>query len=146
MRVAIVGSRKYPNWHQVHSLVRSRLPEACTIVSGGAEGVDTWAANAARKRLGFPEPRIFLPKKPLPAGYFIRNQQIVDFADVLIAFWDGRSRGTMDTVDRGLERWPDLHAVWIIVPESYEWWAPAIQATLAQYARYGLPERRLLSA
>jgi hypothetical protein len=145
MRVAIVGSRTYPIWHQVHSLVRSRLPEACTIVSGGAEGVDTWAANAARKRKGFPEPVIFLPKKPLPQGYFIRNQLIVDYADVLIAFWDGKSRGTVDTIKKAYLKWPDLLCIWVIEPMSYKWWADSVQLVLRQYARYGLPERRLLT-
>jgi hypothetical protein len=150
MRVAIVGSRKYPNWHQVHSLVRSRLPEACTVVSGGAEGVDTWAENAARKRKGFPPPRIFLPQydgglkgslAPL-----VRNQQIVDFSDILIAFWEGTSRGTQHVYRCAMRKWPDQCCRWLIQPDSYEWWAPAIQAVLAQYAKYGLPERRLLSA
>ena len=108
--------------------------------------MDMWAETAATKRKGFPPPVVFQPSPPFPAGYFIRNQLIVDYADVLIAFWDGKSRGTIDTLHKARRKWTGLCCIWLIEPHSYEWWAPAIQATLKQYARYGLPERRLLNA
>jgi hypothetical protein len=81
----------------------------------------------------------------LPCAFFARNQRIVDFSDVLIAFWDGKSRGTKDVFNRARKRWPDLARVWCIMPSSYSWWAPAIQGTLQQYVDYGLPERKMLS-
>jgi hypothetical protein len=34
------------------------------------------------------------------AAGFIRNQEIVDNCDFVVAFWDGASRGTKDTIDR----------------------------------------------
>jgi len=38
---------------------------------------------------------------------FVRNTTIVEESDVLVAFWDGKSRGTMDSVvkakDRGIK-------------------------------------------
>ncbi len=147
IRVAIVGSRKYTPWQHVSSLVRHRLPIACTVVTGGAEGVDTWAENAARKRPDFPEPKIFLPDFEAHgfSAYYRRNNQIVAFADVLIAFWDGQSRGTWYTVKRAWKKWPDLHRTWVIVPPMYRYWAPAIQLCLQQYADYGLPERKVLT-
>ena len=149
LRVAIVGSRDYAPHHHVYSLVRSRLPAACTVVTGGARGVDTWAENAANKRQDFPPPRIFLPSKaiyPPTQAYFVRNQQIVDFADVLIAFWDGHSTGTRDVFKRARKKFDGLCRLWCVQPHSYQWWAPAIQVTLQQYVDWGLPERRLLNA
>jgi len=148
LRVAIVGSRDYAPHHHVYSLVRSRLPDACTVVSGGARGVDTWAENAANKRKGFPPPKIFLPGYDgafFFNAYFARNQQIVDFSDVLIAFWDGQSKGIDDVCSRAWKKWPDLHRIWVIRRDSYRWWAPAIQACLQQYVDYGLPQRRMLT-
>lgn len=67
----------------------------CILVSGGAIGVDTTAAEEA-KRLGYPKPLIFLPnwkKFGKPAG-MIRNKLIVENSDGMIFFWDGQSRGT----------------------------------------------------
>jgi hypothetical protein len=44
------------------------------------------------------------------------------------------------------QMYPDLCVWWFITPESYCWWAGAAQAALAQYASYGIPERRMLNA
>lgn len=75
-----------------HELV-SDIPEL-EIVSGGARGVDTygesWAyeANVDVKR--FPADWNTHGKK---AG-FLRNVDMSRYADKLIAFWDGESKGT----------------------------------------------------
>ena len=47
MRVAIIGSRNYPDLLEVCRYVRL-LPAGTVVVSGGAIGVDQAAANAAR--------------------------------------------------------------------------------------------------
>jgi len=31
---------------------------------------------------------------------FIRNQQIIDACTFVLAFWDGKSKGTKDTIDK----------------------------------------------
>ena len=46
MNVAIVGSRDYPHPEHVWSYVAT-LPADTVVVSGGARGVDSWAAAAA---------------------------------------------------------------------------------------------------
>lgn len=101
-KVAIVGSRDYPRLDLVRQFVRN-LPENAIVVSGGARGVDKTAQNEAEKHGWTTE--IFpadWSKHGRAAGY-IRNQDIVDAADVVVAFWDGQSRGTYHTINLAYE-------------------------------------------
>lgn len=97
MRLAIVGSRFYPRPDIVADLIAT-LPPDTTIVSGGAHGPDAWAAHVAGC-YNLPEPIVLKPRWALGlhAG-FKRNSEIVALADKMIAFWDGESRGTQDTI------------------------------------------------
>ena len=99
--VAIVGSRRYPNEDQVRRFVR-RLPKGTTVVSGGAAGVDWWAEDEAR-RLGLAV-KIFKAAWTAWGPYAgkVRNAEVVAFSDEVVAFWDGSSRGTRDTIDKTL--------------------------------------------
>lgn len=96
MKVAIVGSRRLeiPN-------LESYLPENVSeIVSGGAKGVDTAARRYALSHgLTLTE---FLPQYERygRAAPLKRNVQIVEYADFVIAFWDGASRGTKFVIDQ----------------------------------------------
>jgi hypothetical protein len=96
-RVAIVGSRNYPDEAAVRRYVDA-LPEGTVVITGGARGVDTWAEQSARLR-GL-EVVVHLAdwNKHGRAAGMIRNTTIVNDADRGVAFWDGQSRGTMDTV------------------------------------------------
>ena len=90
MKVGIVGSRG------LFSIkIEEYLPPSCTeIVSGGAAGIDTCAAVFAKER-GIPL-KEFLPQYDRfgRAAPLVRNKQIVEYADEVIAFWDGKSKGT----------------------------------------------------
>lgn len=97
MKVAIVGSRTYRSRGNVADFVGS-LPDATIIVSGGARGVDTWAVEAAGTRLTEVYPAEW-EKWGNSAG-FRRNQTIVGACDELYAFWDGLSKGTLDSIQR----------------------------------------------
>ncbi len=104
MKVAIVGSQGYKHLQRVIDYVRS-LPLDTIIVSGGAVGPDKAAEETAKQR-GMPDLLIFLPdwtKYGKPAGP-IRNKQIVDAADKLVAYWDGTSRGTLNSINLAKER------------------------------------------
>lgn len=104
--IAIVGSRDWPDppatqldvEDLVHALAQKH--EHLHIVSGGARGVDRWAAAAARRR-GIPitEHLADWDMWPHDAG-FVRNQAIVDDADAVYAFIHDDSSGTTDTLRR----------------------------------------------
>jgi hypothetical protein len=99
-RIAIVGSRNFSNLSIVGMYVL-KLPKTSIVVSGGARGVDQAAeATAKRRRM---EVESYKPDWNGPAGRqagFERNQTIVDAADEVVAFWDSKSSGTRDTIDR----------------------------------------------
>lgn len=97
MRIAIIGSRNFPHLDWVREYVRA-LPADAIIVSGGAEGVDSAAElEAARRGL---KTQIFRAAWSLHgrgAG-MIRNHDIIQAADRVVAWWDGVSRGTAHSI------------------------------------------------
>ena len=95
MKIAIIGSR-----NAIVNDIGLHLPCGCDeIVSGGARGVDTCAENYARAA-GI-KITVFRPDydKYGRGAPLVRNKQIVDYADEVIAFWDGESRGTYFVID-----------------------------------------------
>jgi len=89
MKVAIIGSRGLT----VDNIGEYIPKEATEIVSGGARGIDRCAREYAIKHgLILTE---LLPdyKKYKKGAPLKRNLQIIDRADKVIAFWDGRSKG-----------------------------------------------------
>lgn len=95
MIVAIIGSRGI-----TVSDLGQYLPDDITeIVSGGAKGVDTCAkeyalAHGIRLSEFLPEYSRYGKSAPLK-----RNLQIIDYADLVLAFWDGNSHGTKYVID-----------------------------------------------
>ena len=96
MRVAIIGSRGITEIPNMDELIP---PEATVIVSGGARGVDTLARQYARRK-GL-EMLEFLPEyeKYGRGAPLKRNITIIENADLVIAFWDGKSRGTRFVIE-----------------------------------------------
>lgn len=96
MKMAIIGSRGLT----VQNLSQY-LPEGITqIISGGAKGIDTCAKEYAQTA-GIPLTE-FLPEyeKYGRSAPLKRNLQIIDHADEILAFWDGRSRGTKFVIEQ----------------------------------------------
>ena len=95
MKVGVIGSRGL----KVNDLGKY-LPEDTTeIVSGGAKGIDTCARDYALSHdIKLTE---FLPEynKYGRGAPLKRNLQIIEYADVVIAFWDGKSKGTKYVID-----------------------------------------------
>ena len=104
MNVIIAGSRTITDIEQVKRAVEASKMVVDEVVSGGARGVDLlgeqWAAEAGVLVKRFPAQ---WDKFGKVAGY-LRNQQMADYADALIACWDGQSRGTADMVRRAEKR------------------------------------------
>ena len=101
-RIAIVGSVNFPSRHLVAEHVAG-LPEGTVIVSGGALGVDTYAAEAAKAHgLGTIIHEADWGTYGRRAGP-LRNEQIVADADRVVAFWNGKSRGTLNTIAIAVE-------------------------------------------
>jgi hypothetical protein len=100
MKLAIVGSRTFNNYEVVKSALKDLT--ISEIVSGGAKGADSLAEQFAQENK-IPI-KVFKPdweKYGRSAG-MIRNKSIVDYADKVIAFWDGISKGTENSI--GLAR------------------------------------------
>ena len=95
MKIAIIGSR---GLHVDN--INEYIPRDVTeVVSGGAKGIDTDADNYARdNNLKI---TLFLPdySRYGRGAPIVRNKQIVDYADEVLAFWDGKSRGTLSVIE-----------------------------------------------
>jgi len=100
-KIAIVGSRDFAKLELVDALIYKLNKDEHEIVSGGAVGVDTQAQNTAILN-GF-EVQIFYPDWSQGKGAGIaRNSDIVAYADDVYAFYDGKSRGTLDSMRKAV--------------------------------------------
>ena len=99
MKIAVVGSRN------LNVEIGRYIPSEITLlISGGAKGIDTlaerWAdENNVPKMIFKPDYQKYGKFAPL-----IRNEKIVNGADVIIAIWDGKSHGTKYTIDYSHEQ------------------------------------------
>ena len=94
MKIAVVGSREI---NEIN--IEKYVTVNDEIVSGGANGVDKIAAMYAIKNgIKLTE---FLPKYNLygRAAPIIRNKEIVDYADKVIVFWNGKSKGALSVIE-----------------------------------------------
>lgn len=101
MRVIIAGSREIIDYGIVmDSIFNSGFINSLSeIVSGGARGVDRLGEKCAQE-LGIPV-KVFKAdwdRYGKGAGH-IRNEQMANYANALIAVWDGKSKGTKNMID-----------------------------------------------
>ncbi len=96
MKVAVVGSRNL----SVRDLGAYLPSETTEIISGGARGVDTSAREYANAH-GIPLTEILPDYKKYPGRIapLKRNIEIIEKADLVLAFWDGESHGTKFVID-----------------------------------------------
>lgn len=99
MKVIIAGSRTVTDLAIIETAIRKADFPITEVVSGGARGVDTLGEEYAKKN-GIPIKRFPAnwDKYGKSAGYK-RNVQMAEYADALIAVWDGESRGTMHMIN-----------------------------------------------
>jgi hypothetical protein len=101
MKVIIAGGRTFKDYNLL-SLKCDKILSQQTeieIISGTAYGADKlgekYANDKGYKLSQFPADWNKFGKK---AGY-IRNEEMANYGDALIAFWDGESKGTKNMID-----------------------------------------------
>jgi hypothetical protein len=104
LKTIIAGSRDITDYTVVLSAILSSEFKITEVVAGGARGVDRLAEQfAADMKL----PIVIFPadwtSNPRAAG-MVRNKQMAEYADALIAVWDGKSRGTKNMIDEAVSR------------------------------------------
>lgn len=96
MVIGVIGSRGFNDYELLSKTLKEYNP--VLIVSGGAKGADMLAEKwASENKI---ETLIFLPDwSKGKSGAAIRNIKIVESSEMLIAFWDGTSKGTKMTIN-----------------------------------------------
>lgn len=111
-RVIIAGSRSFSNYellkeHCLSLLQEKRRTHRVIIVSGHAHGADTMGERFAKEQGLIVELHPAKWRALGKAAGMIRNAEMARASDALIAFWDGKSRGTAHMISfarrRGLE-------------------------------------------
>ena len=96
MRVIIAGSRDLHG--PVDLAVTNSAFNVTEVVSGAARGIDKageqWAVGSGIPVKQFPADWNKLGKQ---AG-IVRNIEMANYADALIAIWDGKSKGTLHMI------------------------------------------------
>ena len=99
MRTIIAGSRDIDDMKLLESAIAESKMDITIVVCGEARGVDwlgkEWAISRNIPVHSFPANWSLHGKR---AG-FIRNTEMAENADALIAVWDGESRGTKMMID-----------------------------------------------
>jgi hypothetical protein len=104
MKTIIAGSRSIVNFAFVTNAVKESGFEVTEVISGTAWGVDKLGEKWAYMNN--------VPVKQFPAQWkehgkaagFIRNEEMAEYADALIAVWDGSSAGTKNMIDKAKEK------------------------------------------
>jgi len=104
MKCIIAGSRSFKNHDLIDDAVDASKFSISEVVSGGARGVDKmgeeWALDTGRGLKIFPANWDKFGKS---AGYR-RNVEMAEYADALIAIWDGESKGTEHMINLAYQR------------------------------------------
>jgi len=99
MKIIIAGSRNFNNYDLLKTTINDLNLEIEEVVCGEARGADSLGRRYAEENN--------IPIKSFPANWdqygknagMIRNAEMGAYADYLIAFWDGKSKGTKNMID-----------------------------------------------
>lgn len=115
MKCIIAGGRDFSDYEKLKATMEEvrNLCGQITVISGCARGADSLGIRYAEEYA--------LPCEKYPADWNkhgraagpIRNCQMAEQADILVAFWDGNSRGTGHMIREAKRR--DL----IVIVEAY---------------------------
>jgi len=111
MKIIIAGSRSIHWWYgwELSELLFRHFPNVTEVVSGMAKGPDTAGRDVAHdydiKCTDFPADW----EQHGKAAGIIRNKEMGDYADGLLAIWDGKSRGTKHMIEYMLNLNKPIH-------------------------------------
>ncbi len=111
MKIIIAGSRDITSiyGHELFMLATRTFPKLSEVVCGMAKGPDTYGRDMALER--------GIEVKEFPASWgrlgisagAMRNIQMAEYADGLLAIWNGKSRGTKHMIECMLQRNKPIH-------------------------------------
>jgi hypothetical protein len=98
MKLAIIGSRTFNDYNLVQEELNAWADQITKVISGGAKGADQLGEQWANSNNI--DTQIFKPEwdKYGRAAGVRRNEDIIKNSDVVIAFWDGQSKGTASSI------------------------------------------------
>ena len=108
-RIIVAGGRDFSDRSLMVGKMDFLISEGDIILSGMASGADELAWDIGNK-WGYK-----VEEHPADWGNYgksagpIRNQEMALAADVLIAFWDGKSRGTKDMIEKAVHAGLEIH-------------------------------------
>ena len=108
-KIIIAGGRDFMDYNLLKKkankiLQEKRVSHKIVIISGCARGADTLGLRyASENAFDVEEYPANWDKYGKKAGY-MRNVEMAENADALIAFWDGKSKGTKHMIDIATER------------------------------------------
>jgi hypothetical protein len=105
IKIIVAGSRTFNNYvlvkYYLDKIINNRTN--IEIVSGGARGADYLGEKYAKEHsLNLSSFPADWTKYGKSAG-FVRNREMAIYADVLVAFWDGNSKGTRHMINLAKE-------------------------------------------
>jgi len=113
MKVIIAGSRGFSDFSLLFSKCEEILENQIDIeiVSGTAKGADKLGEHYASLK-GYSVARFPADwdKHGKAAGY-VRNKEMAEYSDALIAFWDGESKGTKHMIDLAQTKGLKIHVI-----------------------------------
>ena len=115
MKVAIIGSRDLHMDIEKYIRQYINIENITLIISGGARGIDRLAERYAQTynipmKIFYPEYEKYGSTAPLR-----RNIEIVDMADIVVAFWDRESRGTKFVIDYARKSYKKLIEIRVLI-------------------------------
>jgi len=111
MKIIIAGGRNFDNYELLKNTCNNLKEKITEIVSGKARGADSlgerWASENNVPVKLFPANWELYGKR---AGY-LRNTEMSNYAEGLIAFWDGESKGTKHMIDTANSKGLEVHII-----------------------------------
>lgn len=111
--IVVAGTRTFDDYELLSAWIDAMrgFYQDVKLVSGGSKGADALAERYASDNNI--ETDVFNAdwNKHGKAAGPKRNKQMAEVADVLLAFWDGKSRGTANMIDEAKQRGVQTHVI-----------------------------------